>query len=57
MLKRLYAWWTKKSTRDVLLETLASANAYDEWETTATELDSVLGYDLWYDVRSPSGNQ
>jgi TAG lipase/lysophosphatidylethanolamine acyltransferase len=51
MLKQLYAWWTKKSTRDVLLETLAEAKDYDEWEITATELDTVMGYDLWYEVR------
>ena len=48
MLKRLYAWWTKKSDRDVLLETIAEARLFEEWEGAAYQLDEVLGYDLWY---------
>lgn len=47
MLKRLWTWWTKKSTRDVLLETVADANIFEEWEGAAFQLDEVLGYDLW----------
>lgn len=47
MLKRLWTWWTKKSTRDVLLETVAEANIFEEWEGAAFQLDEVLGYDLW----------
>ncbi|KAF2189614.1 hypothetical protein K469DRAFT_562430 [Zopfia rhizophila CBS 207.26] len=47
MLKRVYAWWTKKSERDVLLETIADAKIFEEWEAAAFQLDEVLGYDLW----------
>lgn len=47
ILKRLYNWWTKKSSRDVLLETIAEANIFEEWEAAAFQLDEVLGYDLW----------
>jgi len=49
MLQKLYAWWTKKSTRDVLLESVADARIFEEWETAAFQLDEVLGHDLWYD--------
>jgi TAG lipase/lysophosphatidylethanolamine acyltransferase len=54
VLQRVYAWWTRKSTRDVLLETLAEANVFEEWEASAFQLDEVLGYDLWcvYAARS-----
>jgi TAG lipase/lysophosphatidylethanolamine acyltransferase len=45
--KRLYAWWTKKSTREELLETLANARVFEEWEASAFQLDEILGYDLW----------
>lgn len=48
MLQRLYSWWTRKSNRDVLLETLAEATIFEEWEASALQLDEVLGYDLWY---------
>ncbi|ORY15605.1 hypothetical protein BCR34DRAFT_558673 [Clohesyomyces aquaticus] len=47
MLQRLYAWWTKKSARDVLLECTADARIFEEWEASAFQLDEVLGYDLW----------
>ena len=53
MLKRLYAWWTQKSVRDLLLETLAQSRLYEEWEGAAFQLDQVLGYDLWSDSRIP----
>ncbi|TKA68918.1 hypothetical protein B0A49_05894 [Cryomyces minteri] len=44
---RAYAWWTQKSTRDLLLETLAEARYFEEWEAAAFHLDEVLGNDLW----------
>ncbi|KAF4309391.1 putative fungal specific transcription factor [Botryosphaeria dothidea] len=44
---RLYTWWWKKSPRDALLETLADARIFEEWEASAYQLDEVLGYDLW----------
>ncbi|KAF2018733.1 hypothetical protein BU24DRAFT_418274 [Aaosphaeria arxii CBS 175.79] len=44
---RLFAWWTKKSSRDVLLEAIAEANIFEEWEGAAFQLDEELGYDLW----------
>ncbi|KAB2576071.1 Triacylglycerol lipase SDP1 [Lasiodiplodia theobromae] len=44
---RLYAWWRTKSPRDALLETLADARIFEEWEASAYQLDEVLGYDLW----------
>jgi TAG lipase/lysophosphatidylethanolamine acyltransferase len=48
MFQRLYAWWTKKSTKDVLLESVAEARVFEEWEGAAFQLDEVLGHDLWY---------
>ncbi|KAF2796147.1 hypothetical protein K505DRAFT_323523 [Melanomma pulvis-pyrius CBS 109.77] len=47
MLQKLYAWWTKKSARDVLLESIAGARIFEEWEAAAFQLDEVLGHDLW----------
>ncbi|KAK7554925.1 hypothetical protein IWX50DRAFT_630568 [Phyllosticta citricarpa] len=44
---RLYSWWVQKSPRDALLETLADARLFEEWEASAYQLDEVLGYDLW----------
>ncbi|KAF2842488.1 patatin-domain-containing protein [Patellaria atrata CBS 101060] len=44
---RLYAWWTKPKPRDALLETLADARIFEEWEGAAFQLDEVIGYDLW----------
>jgi hypothetical protein len=48
MLQRLYAWWTKRSDTDVLLDTIEKAKVYEEWEAAAFNLDEVVGYDLWY---------
>ena len=31
MLQRLFAWWTQKSPRDLLLETIADARRFEEW--------------------------
>jgi len=47
-IQRLYGWWTKRSPRDVLSETIAEARLFEEWEASAYQLDEVLGYDLWY---------
>jgi hypothetical protein len=46
--QRLYSWWTGKSARDALLEHLAEARLFEEWEAAAYQLDEVLGHDLWY---------
>jgi TAG lipase/lysophosphatidylethanolamine acyltransferase len=54
LLKRLYSWWTKPSTQDVLLEAIAEANIFEEWEANAFQLDEVLAYDLWYFWLLPS---
>lgn len=45
--QKLSSWWIAKKPRDVLLEALASANLYEEYEAAAFQLDEVLGYDLW----------
>ena len=45
--QRLVAWWTKKSTKEVLLESLDEARLFEEWEAAAFQLDEVLGFDLW----------
>jgi TAG lipase/lysophosphatidylethanolamine acyltransferase len=47
MLQRLYSWWTQQSAQDILLETVADARIFEEWEASAFQLDEVLGYDLW----------
>jgi hypothetical protein len=52
--QRLHSWWNKKSTKDVLLESLEEARLFEEWEAAAFHLDEVLGFDLWY-VRRESG--
>jgi hypothetical protein len=45
--KRLAAWWTTKSPKEVLIESLQDANVFEEWEAAAFQLDETLGYDLW----------
>jgi TAG lipase/lysophosphatidylethanolamine acyltransferase len=47
MLKKLYAWWTQKSQRDLLLEAIGDARLFEEWEAAAYKLDEVLDYDMW----------
>jgi TAG lipase/lysophosphatidylethanolamine acyltransferase len=49
--QRLYSWWTRKSTTDVLIENIDEARLFEEWEASAYQLDEVLGFDLWYLVR------
>lgn len=46
-LKQISSWWSQKKPRDVLFETLAASNLYEEYEAAAFQLDEVLGYDLW----------
>jgi hypothetical protein len=48
IVQRLYSWWTKKSTADVLIENINDARLFEEWEAAAYQLDEVLGFDLWY---------
>ncbi|KAI9698869.1 MAG: hypothetical protein M1820_007376 [Bogoriella megaspora] len=44
---RLYGWWRKKSSKDLLLEVISDAKAFEEWEAAAFQLDEILGNDLW----------
>ncbi|KAL8939543.1 MAG: hypothetical protein Q9216_003303 [Gyalolechia sp. 2 TL-2023] len=44
---KAYKWWTKKSSQKALLEALAEAQSYEEWEEIALQLDEVLHTDLW----------
>lgn len=46
-MKRLYAWWTRQSPKDLLYETLSEARNFEEWEAAAYQLDEVLGNELW----------
>lgn len=48
MWKKLWTWWTQKSKRDLLLETLDEANVYEEWDAAAFQLDECMNYDMWY---------
>ncbi|KIW06558.1 uncharacterized protein PV09_02988 [Verruconis gallopava] len=45
--RRLYSWWTRKSQRELLFESLDEARCFEEWEASAYQLDELLGYDLW----------
>lgn len=45
--QRLYAWWTRPSHKDLLLQNLAESRSFEEWEAAAFQLDEVLGNDLW----------
>ncbi|KAL9595130.1 MAG: hypothetical protein Q9219_006618 [cf. Caloplaca sp. 3 TL-2023] len=44
---KAYAWWTKKPSKEALLEALTNAQSYQEWEETALQLDELLHADLW----------
>ena len=46
--QKLFSWWTKKNPRDALLEALAEAQSYEQWEEAAFQLDEFFGTDLWY---------
>lgn len=45
--KKLYAWWKHKSRTDLLLEAIANARLFEEWEAAAFGLDECLDYDMW----------
>ena len=45
--QRFFIWLFQKKPQEVLLERLAAAQTYEEWEDTAFQLDVLLGYDLW----------
>jgi hypothetical protein len=40
----------EKKPRDVLLDNLAQARSYEDWEEAAFKLDELFGSDLWYDL-------
>ena len=45
--QKAYGWWTKKQPQNALLEALACAQSYEEWEEAAFQLDELLHTDLW----------
>ena len=47
-MQRLYSWWTRKPTKDILQDALAEVKYFEEWEASAFKLDEEYGYDLWY---------
>ncbi|KAL8718751.1 MAG: hypothetical protein Q9225_004148 [Loekoesia sp. 1 TL-2023] len=44
---KAYKWWTRKPSQKALLEALADARSYEEWEEIALQLDELLHTDLW----------
>jgi hypothetical protein len=46
-MQKLRRWYLRKKPKEQLLEQLAEAKTFQEWETTAIQLDEVLGNDLW----------
>jgi Domain of unknown function (DUF3336) len=47
VIQKLWKWWVRKKPKDQLLEELAAAKTFEEWQTIAIRLDEVLGNDLW----------
>src|SRR5438034_5513720 len=45
--QNLFSWWSSKSPRANLLQNLATAKSFEEWEETAMALDEVLSTDIW----------
>lgn len=45
--QKAYGWWTKKQPEKALLDVLAEAQSYEEWEEAAFQLDELLHTDLW----------
>lgn len=45
--KKLWVWWTQKSKRDKLLETIDQVRLFEEWEAAAFSLDECMDYDMW----------
>ncbi|KAI4251364.1 MAG: hypothetical protein LQ352_004892, partial [Teloschistes flavicans] len=44
---KAYRWWKKKPSQKALLEALAAARSYQEWEEVALQLDELYQTDLW----------
>ncbi|MCJ1478626.1 hypothetical protein MMC13_007307 [Lambiella insularis] len=44
---RAYSWWNGKKPREALLDELAAAKSFEEWEEVAYRLDEIDGSDLW----------
>ncbi|CAL8584560.1 triacylglycerol lipase [Xanthoria parietina] len=44
---KAYRWWNKKPSQKALLEALADAQTYEEWEDIALQLDDFFHTDLW----------
>ncbi|KAL8718722.1 MAG: hypothetical protein Q9181_008164 [Wetmoreana brouardii] len=44
---KAYRWWTKKPSQKALLEALANAQSYEEWDEIALQLDEHFHADLW----------
>ncbi|QIX01455.1 hypothetical protein AMS68_006972 [Peltaster fructicola] len=42
-----WRWFTNQPQRSLLLETLTSANEFEEWEAAAVSLDVLMGNDVW----------
>ncbi len=45
--QKAYGWWTQKNPQKALLDALAEAQSYEEWEEAAFKLDELLHTDLW----------
>lgn len=45
--QKAYGWWTRKDPQKALLDALAEAQSYEEWEESAFQLDELLHTDLW----------
>ncbi|KAI4162045.1 MAG: hypothetical protein LQ342_004357 [Letrouitia transgressa] len=45
--EKAYGWWKRKPSKRALLENLADAQSYEEWEEAALQLDELLQADLW----------
>ena len=45
--QKAYGWWTKKEPKKALLDALAEAQSFEEWEEAAFQLDELLHTDLW----------
>ena len=44
----MFAWWSRRSPRELWAERLTEAKTYEEYEDAALHLDAVLGNDLWW---------
>ena len=46
--QRFISWLTWKRPTDLWLEQLQNAHTYEEWVEAASQLDALLGNDLWF---------